>query len=98
MQVNLNLSENLILHYIEENMIKNGNLVSVELHFSFFDKPGTAYVVIDNLEDENPNYAMTEITSELSDSFNDLLEDDFNWEIIQEKIRLYVTEWKKENE
>jgi hypothetical protein len=74
MDTNVKLSENLILTAICENNEQDGELIAVECYFNFFGKEGEAYVVIENLDDEYPRYAMTEICSELSDSFNDLLE------------------------
>lgn len=96
MPTDINLSKNLILNYIEENMVKDDKLISVELSFSFFNQYGVAYAVIEKLDSGHP-WAMTEITSELSDSFNELLEDEEVYDMIKSKIKEYQIEWIKEN-
>ena len=40
---------------------------------------------------------MTEICDELSDSFNDILEDEDNWKKIVEKVKEYIKEWELKN-
>ena len=97
MKTNLKLSENLTLRGIQENNSEDNQLITVECYFDFFGKEGTAYVVIENLEDEYPRYAMTEICSELSDSFNDLLDDEDNWKKIGAEIKKYIEYWTELN-
>lgn len=94
---NLNLTENLILTSIEENNFKAGKLIAVTCYFQFYGKQGIAYVVIDKLNSEYPRYGMIEITSELSDSFNSLLEDEENWKKIVRRIKSFKKEWDSQN-
>lgn len=94
---NLKLTENLILTSIEENNVKAEELISVACYFQFYGKEGIAYVVINSLKSEYPRYGMTEIDSDLSDSFNRLLEDEVNWKKIVRKIRAFKKEWSTFN-
>ncbi len=97
METNLELSKNLKLTYITENNWRDGKLIAVQCYFTFFGEHGEAFIVIDKLDGEFPSYAMTEICSELSDSFNDLLEDDDNWEKIVNEVKKYVKQWELKN-
>ena len=97
METNLKLSENLKLIGIQENNSQDNKLITVQCYFDFFGKEGEAFVVIENLDDEYPRYAMTEICSELSDSFNYLLDDEDNWKKIGEEIKKYIEYWNELN-
>jgi hypothetical protein len=97
MQTNINLSENLKLTGISENNEQDGKLIAVECFFEFFGKEGQAFVVIERLDEEYPRYAMTEICTELSNSFNDLLDDEKNWKQIVEEIKKYILVWEELN-
>lgn len=89
----IKLTKNLILQYIEENVVKENKLITVYITFSFFGELGEVYFHLKNLKEEWASYAMTQITSELSDSFNDLLEDDEVFNKIKEKVELFAKEW-----
>jgi len=91
METNLELSKNLKLVNIDENSVMDGKLSGVVLGFDFFDEDGIAFISIDNLENDYPSYAMTEIVSELADSFNELLEE--NWEAIVAKVKEFKAQW-----
>lgn len=91
----LQLSKNLKLISVQENNYQNGKLLAVVCYFTFFDEEGVAYIGTDKLDNEHPSFGMTEIASELSDSFNELIED--NWYKIASKCKEYVEEWKLEN-
>ena len=97
MEKKLELNSNLLLTGIDENNCQDGELIAVELFLTFLGKDGNAFVVIENLEDEYPRYAMTEIASEVSSSFNDALEEQSVWEKIVSEVKKYVSEWKLEN-
>lgn len=97
MKSNLELSKNLKLTAISENNWKGGKLIAVVCYFTFFDKEGEAFIVLDKLEGDYPSYAMTEISSELSDSFNDILEEEGNWKKIVLEVKKYIKEWELEN-
>jgi len=97
MENHLELSKNLKLTHIDENNWKDGKLIAVVLYFTFFGEDGIAYVVIDKLDGEYPSYAMTEMCSELSDSFNEQIENEDNWNKIVLAIKEYVKEWYVEN-
>ena len=97
MKTNVKLSENLTLTGISENNEENGKLITVECYFEFFGKDGNAFVVIERLDEEYPRYAMTEICNELSDSFNDLLDEEENWKKIGAEIKKYIEYWNELN-
>ncbi len=97
METNIKLSENLKLTGIQENNSQDNELITVVCYFDFFGKEGEAYVVIENLNDEYPRYAMTEICTELSESFNDLLDDEENWKAIGSEIKKYIEYWNELN-
>ncbi|TRX21470.1 hypothetical protein FNW25_15830 [Flavobacterium franklandianum] len=97
METNVKLSENLTLTGISENNEENGKLITVECFFEFFGKDGNAFVVIERLDEEYPRYAMTEICNELSNSFNELLDDEENWKKIGVEIKKYIQYWNKLN-
>lgn len=97
METNLKLSENLTLTGIQENNSQDNKLITVQCYFDFFGKEGEAFVVIEQLDEEYARYAMTEICSELSDSFNDLLDDESNWKKIGQEIKKYIEYWNELN-
>jgi hypothetical protein len=97
MQVNLELTKKLTLNYIEENMVRDEKLISVYLSFSFYGEDGDAYLILEKLEEEYPNYAMTSIASDISDSFNEQLEDDEIYAKIKAEVKKFVTEYELEN-
>lgn len=96
MEKNLVLSKNLKLTHIFVNNLEDGKLNTVVLYFTFFGEDGTAYVVIDELDNEYPSYAMTEICSEIADSFNEQLEDEENWNEIILAIKEFIKHWELE--
>ena len=91
----IQLSKNLKLTSVQENNYRNGKLLAVVCYFTFFDEEGVAYIGIDKLDNEHPSFGITEIASELSDSFNKLIED--NWDKIVVKCKEYLKEWELEN-
>jgi hypothetical protein len=95
-EVSLNLTKNLILYSIEENMSEGDKLKTVLLSFSFFGEHGEAYLTLQKVEENIPSFAMTEITSELSDSFNELLEDEEVFEQIRKSVLLFSKEFTEE--
>ncbi len=98
MDFNLKLSTNLELRGVVENNWDEDKLIAVLCIFNFFGEEGLAYVGIGNLESERARYAMTEISTELAESFNDLLEDEDNWKKIVESIKKYIKEdWEPNN-
>ena len=97
MESKLQLSPNLRLIYIDENNYQNGELISVVCYFNFFGQEGEVYISLDKLVGEYPSYGMTEISSELSDSFNDILDNYDNWKKITEEVRKFVKLWTSEN-
>lgn len=93
----MKLNNNLTLNWIAENNSKDEELITVELCLTFLEKKGKAYVVIKDLDDEYSRYAMTEIASEVSSSFNNALEEEDVWKKIVLEVKKYVAEWKIEN-
>ena len=97
MEKNIELSKNLKLTHVDENNFRDGKLIAVVCYFEFFDEEGLAYVSTSKLDEAYPSYGMTEICSELAESFNDLLEDEDNWNKIVLAIKEYVKERELEN-
>lgn len=95
MQLDLQLTDNLILHYIEDNNFDEDKLITVELSFTFFGQNGTTYFLVEDLEDEYPMFASTSISGGLIESFETVLED--NMEVIIEYIKEFNNNWIKEN-
>jgi hypothetical protein len=93
----LQLTKNLQLTSIDENNFQGDKLLAVVCYFTFFGEEGIAYISTNKLDGDYPYYGMTEISSELSDSFNDLLEDDDNWQKIVAKVKEYIKEWELQN-
>ena len=93
----LQLTKNLQLTSIDENNVQDDKLLAVVCYFTFFGEEGIAYISTNKLDGDYPSYCMTEISSELSDSFNDLLEDDENWQKIVAKVKEYIKKWELEN-
>jgi hypothetical protein len=93
----LQLTKNLQLTSIDENNFQGDKLLAVVCYFTFFGEEGIAYISTNKLDGDYPSYGMTEISSELSDSFNDLLEDDDNWQKIVAKVKEYIKEWELQN-
>lgn len=91
------LTKNLQLISVDENNAQGNKLLAVVCYFKFFDEEGVAYISTDKLDGDYPSYGMTEISSELSGSFNDLLEDEDNWKKIIVKVKEYIKEWELEN-
>jgi hypothetical protein len=94
----LELSKNLKLTHIDVNNCKNGKLIAVVCYFTFFGEHGEAYILVDKLDGDYASYGMTEIYNELSDSFNEQLEDEDNWTKIVSAVKDYIKEWETENE
>lgn len=94
----LQLTKNLHLTGVYENNIQGDKLLAVVCYFTFFGEEGLAYIATSKLDSDYPSYGMTEICSELSDSFNELLEDGETWQKIVVRIKEFVKEWKSEQE
>lgn len=97
MESTLELSPNLKLIYIDENNCQGDELIAVVCHFDFFGQDGEVYISINKLNGEYPSYGMTEISTELSDSFNNQLDDYDNWKKITEEVRKFIRLWTAEN-
>ena len=91
----LQLTKKLQLTSIDENNFQGDKLLAVVCYFTFFGEEGTAYISTNKLDNGYPSFGMTEMSSELSDSFNELIED--NWDKIVEKVKEYITEWELDN-
>lgn len=91
----IKLSKNLTLQSVQENNFSGNKLKAVVCYFSFFGESGVAYVSTDKMDSEWPSFGMTEISSELSDSFNELLDD--NWEKIVKEIKRFIKQWERIN-
>lgn len=91
----IQLSKNLTLISIQENHWQNGKLLAVVCYFRFFDEEGVAYISTDKLTSKYASYGITEISSELAGSFNDIIEE--NWERISREAKKFVKEWNLEN-
>ena len=93
----LQITNNLKLEYVYENNVVDNKLIAVECAFHFFGEESVAYVAIDRIENETATYAMTETTSGLGSSFNEVLAEKDNWDKIRAKIKEYANNWKLEN-
>jgi hypothetical protein len=91
MEVNLDLTPNLKLAYIDENNCRDSKLIAVELQFVFFGCDAEAYLTVDSLDDERPSFGMTSSPSELHESFTSLIDE--NWSKIVPEVRKYVAQW-----
>lgn len=92
----LEFSKNFKLLNIEENNWEDNKLKAVVLFFSFFGEIGEVFIATDNIDSEYPNYSMTEISSELADSFNTQLDDEGNWHKIVPKVKEFIKKWEEE--
>lgn len=97
METNVELSKNLILTGLDENNCQDGKLIAIACFFTFFGEEAEVFIVVKHLTQEEPRYAYTEITSDLSASFNELLEEEDIWTKIVVEAKKYVEEWKLEN-
>jgi hypothetical protein len=97
MKTNIELSKNLTLTGFDENNCQDGKLIAIACFFTFFGKEAEVLIVVKRLDQEEPRYAYTEITSELSASFNELLDEEEIWTKIVIEAKKYVEEWKLEN-
>jgi len=90
----IELTPKLTLNYIEENNVQDDKLIAVCCFFSFYGEEGTAYLTIDKLDSEWASFEMVESCSDLHESFEEQLEE--NWEGIVKAVKTYYEEWKKE--
>ena len=97
MHSNFKINQDLILHYIEDNVVRADRLVSVYLSFSFFERHGAAYLVLDQLSKDEPSYAMIEGPEGLHDSFITQIEDPDNFKMIKDQVELFIKQWEFEN-
>ena len=100
MNLQKKLTENLVLHFVEANNWdhdEEGNEITTmyELSFSFYGNFYTVYVAPKNLDGEYARYASIEGKSELFDSFNSLMEDEY-WEEVVAQCKAFEIE-RKEN-
>jgi len=97
MQLDLKLTENLILHYIEDNYSENDELITVFLSFTYFGIDAAAYLSVSNLENDDPSYAMVEGAGELHDSFTEQIEDPEIFEEMKPLIKAFINQWNHIN-
>lgn len=92
----MDITKNLKLESVQENNAEWGpegnKLIAVVCYFTFFGEEGEAYLDTDRLDGKYPSYGMTEISSELADSFNEMLEK--HWLAIVAKVKEYIKEWE----
>lgn len=89
------ITKNLKLIRIEKyNFDDNDKLTTVMCRFDFFTEIGEVLITVNKLGKNYPSYSMTEISSELSDSFNDLLDD--HWDEIALCAKEFVTNYESE--
>lgn len=94
MDLNLKLSDELVLKCISENNYRDGVLLAVDMRISFFGKTGTVYVAMSNIDSEDARYAMVDMHSSLSSSFNEAIEEQDVWNKIVVEIKKYAEQWK----
>lgn len=98
MKFNLKITKNLELFLITENNWEDETLIAVECHFNFYEGEHAAYISVDKLNSDYPSYAMIESTTELHDSFKNLLETHENWDKITSAVKAFIKEeWEPNN-
>ena len=90
----IKLTSNLILHYVDENKVKDNKLITVSCFFSYHGEEGVAYLKMDKIDSDTPRFAMVETSDDLHDSFNNQIEE--NWGEIVKAVKVFQEEWKQE--
>ncbi|MCL7987763.1 hypothetical protein M8998_07415 [Sphingobacterium sp. lm-10] len=98
MDLQVNLSKNLKLHYLEENVVSEDNqLVSIQFNFTFFGEYCHAVISRKCLESSNGSVVFAESPSELHDSFIESIEDT-HWDKLKDYWREFETQYNCENQ
>lgn len=98
----LNLAENILLHYIDLNNYgtdpKTGKTINriFQFSFSFYGKHFDVYVREEKLDSDYGSVEM-EGASDLFDSFNDLMEDDY-WPVLVALCKKYIETYPDDEE
>lgn len=83
MNLQVRLSNNLVLHYLEENVVDNNNrLVSIQFNFSFYDEFCVAIISRKCLDSDFGSVAFAESPSEIHDSFVEVIQE-IHWEALK---------------
>lgn len=96
MDIQEKLSSNLILHYLEENVVKNNNeLTSIQFNFSFYGEYCYAIISRKCIQSDWGSVAFAESRGELHDSFIEAIEET-HWEKIKEYWIAFENEYNLE--
>lgn len=93
----MNLTSNLKFIRIEENNVKEDELLAVACYFRFYGEECAACVSIDKIGQDYPSYRMIEALSELSDSFNGILNRNDIWFAIVGIVMEFIGERNNED-
>ena len=86
----IKFNDDFTLNYVEENMIKEGKLITAEVWFTFFGKDYVAYLSVDSLEKESLRYPSVEGPSILFESFQESLESNDVEKIVRDEAKKYI--------
>ena len=89
----LQINEDLTLNYIEENLVRENKLITVEISFTFFGKVYLAYLKVASIETDSLSYPMVEGPGKLLESFEEELESTDVEKVIREKVKQYVLDY-----
>lgn len=88
------IDENLVLNFIEENLSRDGKLVTVEMSFTFFTKVYLAYLKVDSIQGKL-NFIQIEGPGILLEAFEQHIEDEDVENLIRVEVKAFVDKWIK---
>jgi len=91
------LTKTLKLTSIQENNFQAGKIKAVICYFEFFEEEGEAWISLSELDSEEARYGITEISEEISDSFNYVLEKEEIWQAIVSEVKEFVKKWEADH-
>lgn len=89
LEVNKKISDNCVITHIDENNTQDNELIAVILYVTFFGLECDVYVVVEQLKEDEPRYAMIESPSEIHASLSDVLDTEKAWTAIRESVEAY---------
>lgn len=92
----IQITDHLVLISIDENNTKGNNLIAVVCDFKFYKENVTAYVIVEDLNTDEPRYGMIESEGGLHDSIVSSLKSLDVWEKLCPILIEYKNNWTKE--
>ncbi len=89
----IEINEDLTLNFIEDNLVRENKLVSVEMSFTFFGKHYLAYLKVDSLDTDRLVYPMVEGSGKLLEAFEEELESKEVEKVIRENVKQHVLQF-----